>query len=646
MYFLSKVLFKSLRLMLCCFSAFVIAKDNVVDGSSNQVRPNFVWLVSEDNNRDYMRLYKEGGARMPNVEQLAANGLVFNQAFSNSPVCSTARTTLALGLYPTMLGMGYHRPYQTVPLPEGVKPISQWMTEAGYYTSNNVKEDYNFVEPDGHWHRSAVGADWRGRKAEQAFFHMQSWNTTHEHKLHFPVTDVGKVDTKYASEDMKVAPIYPNTETFRYTKARYLEQHEKIDAQIGEVIEKLRDDGVLEDTFIMYFGDHGGVLPGTKGYINERGLAVPLVVRVPKHFEHLVHNDFRGGKGLRVDGVVSFIDFAPTLLQLAGIDAAQKHIGKPFLGDSISLAALNNRNETYGFADRFDEKYDMVRSIRLGPYKYVRHFLPFNPDGLYARYRYKQAAFNEWYDMFKRGKLNDEQSSFFKVKSAEALYDLVNDPYETNNLADDRAYAKELITLRTKLHEKLASLPDLAVLPEKVLMENVAQIDFSYAREQQPLISALLDIAQWQLLPWSEVEHKIKLTLVSDKPWHRYWALNVALSFGKQAKSILPLANSISRFDSERLNRGRALQLLSVFGQGDVSAQFERILAADNNTIEDVYLLNMATQMKQVHGIPFDLSMKPSWQPPPADMKDKDRKWRLESVHNWLVDRIAYLTSN
>ena len=137
-----------------------------------------------------------------------------------------------------------------------------------------------------------------------------------------------------------------------------------IDRVVGRTIAKLEADGLLEDTFVFYFGDHGGVLPGSKGYANEAGLHVPLVVRVPKNFAHLVD----GKMGSRVKGFVNFIDFGPTVLNLAGVDSPKQIDGVPFLGDKTSIDEVNTRDETFGYADRFDEKYDLVRTLRKGKY--------------------------------------------------------------------------------------------------------------------------------------------------------------------------------------------------------------------------------------------------------------------------------------
>ncbi|MEI8649268.1 sulfatase-like hydrolase/transferase [Paraglaciecola sp. Hal342] len=146
-------------------------------------------------------------------------------------------------------------------------------------------------------------------------------------------------------------PVYPDIPAFQYTHAYYLQQHQILDNKIGQTLDALRADGLLEDTFIFYFGDHGGALPASKGTIYDRGLNIPLVVRIPKNYQHLLHSDFSAPNNVRVKGVVSFIDFAPTLLELAGLEKPPQQDGESFLSNTMSLAELNSRDTTFSYAE-------------------------------------------------------------------------------------------------------------------------------------------------------------------------------------------------------------------------------------------------------------------------------------------------------
>ncbi|MCR9202765.1 MAG: sulfatase-like hydrolase/transferase, partial [Planctomycetaceae bacterium] len=251
-------------------------------------RPNVVWLVSEDNSIHFLSLFDEHGAETPRIAELAAHGLTFDNAFSNAPVCSVARTTLATGCYGPRIGTQFHRKSVAVPMPDGVKMFSEYLREAGYYTANNSKTDYNAIPGKNVWDESSRKASWRKRKDGQPFFYMQSFGVSHESSLHFSKQKMENEATKTDPATVFVAPYHPQTDTFRYTYARYHDRIQQVDGQIGAVVDQLTKDGLLEDTFIFYFGDHGGVLPRGKGYAYESGLHVPLVVRVPEKWKHLV----------------------------------------------------------------------------------------------------------------------------------------------------------------------------------------------------------------------------------------------------------------------------------------------------------------------------------------------------------------------
>ena len=356
-------------------------------------KPNILWIVTEDNSVHYMNLYTKGGAEMPNLSSLASEGIVFNNAFSNAPVCSVARSTIITGVYSPRIGTQYHRRMSLVKLPDDVKPLPVYLKEAGYYTSNNSKEDYNFIKDGEIWDESSGKASYKNRKKEQPFFHVQNFHNTHEGQLHFDQEHLENALKTNNLDSVKPFPYHPDTPTFRYTQSLYHNHHKDVDKEIGKFIKKLEDENLLDNTIIFYYADHGGVLPRSKGYIYESGLNVPLVVRIPEKFKKL--SPFKAGS--RTSTFVEFVDLVPTVLSLAGIEIPRSIDGKPFLGKKLKKSKLEKQNTTFGYADRFDEKYDLVRSIRVGKYKYIRNYQPFNVDGLYNYYRYKMLAYKEWY---------------------------------------------------------------------------------------------------------------------------------------------------------------------------------------------------------------------------------------------------------
>ena len=551
-------------------------------------RPNVVWLISEDNSTHFLKLFNEHGAPTPRIAELAQHGLIYDHAFSNAPVCSVARTTLITGCYGPRIGTQFHRKSVTVPLPPGLKMFPSYLREVGYYTANNNKKDYNAIEGDGVWDVSARNATWRKRQPGQPFFYVQSFATTHESSLHFSPQVMQKEKTSTDPATVFVAPYHPQTETFRYTYARYHDRIRQVDEQIGKVVDQLQADGLLEETFVFYFGDHGGVLPRGKGYAYESGLHVPLVVRVPEKWKHLVDAEL----GTRQPGFVSFIDFGPTVLNLAGIDVPEQMDGRPFLGAGVRSAEVNQRQTAFGYADRFDEKYDLVRTLRKGRFEYVRNYQPFNFDGLHNNYRYRMLAYQEWRELYQAGKLNEAQREFFEPRKAEALYDVAADPYEIHNLADDPAYAEQLQELRVELSAFVSHLPDLSFYPESELAKNAFKAPVEFGRKHQADIAQLVEIADLSLLPYETARAGIQVALKAENPWHRYWGLIVCSCFGNAAQEFTQTAREIAQNDAEALVRIRAAEFLGLIQAMDPQPVFIKALQETQSGTEAGLILN------------------------------------------------------
>lgn len=567
-------------------------------------KPNFVFLISEDNSKHFMKLFDETGPSTPNIEKLAKHGLIFDRAFSNAPVCSVARSTLVTSCYAPRIGTEFHRKEKIVPMPDGLRMFPAYLRDAGYYTTNNKKEDYNAIKTKDVWDESSGKAYWTKRAPGQPFFHQQSsYNVTHESSLHFPPSTM-ETPTVTDPASVYLAPCHPDTPTFRYTYARYHDRIQEMDRQIGEMVDRLEKDGLLEDTFIFYFGDHGGVLPGSKGYIWERGLHVPMVVRIPENWKHLVDAKI----GTRVKGFVNFIDLGPTLLRLAGVDVPAGFDGRPFLGEGVSLAEVNSRDETFGYADRFDEKYDLVRTLRKGNLKYMRSYQPFNFDGLQNDYRYKMLAYQEWRQLYRAGKLNEIQSQFFEARPAEALYDLENDPEETTNLAADPKYAEALSDMRKRLTDRVKSLPDLSFFPESYLVDEAFDNPVAFGQAHKEEIAELVDVADLSLIAPDVAAPGIEKALASDNPWKRYWGLIVCSSHGKAAKAFVADAKELAANDPEILVRVRAAEFLGLIGAADPRPTITEALLKSVSPVEANLILNTAVLLQDGKpGYRFDL---------------------------------------
>ncbi len=594
---------------------------------AEQDRPNIVWLVTEDNSADWLRLYNpEQGAAMPTVERLAAGGLVFNNAFSCAPVCSTARSTIISGCYGPRVGAHYHRKQQTVPMPEGLKLFPYYLRQAGYYTTNPGKMDYNF-NPEtikDAWDSTNRKFSYKDRAPGQPFFHVKNFATTHESRMHFGNMNTS---TDINPDDIKVFPYHPDSETFRYSYARYLGLHSKVDQEMSAVVAELEAEGLMDDTIIFYYGDHGGVLPRGKGYIYESGLRVPMVVYIPEKWQHLSP----APAGSRIDGFVEFVDLAATVLNLANAEIPEAIDGTAFLGKGVTLDELNSRDEAFGYADRFDEKYDFVRTLRKGQFKYMRNFQPFNIDGLQNNYRYKMLAYQEWRELFEAGELNEAQSQFFQPRLPEALYDLKNDPHELVNLANDPAYTNKLLELRRRLNERLQSMPDLSFIPEPILLKEGGSNPTAYGAANHDRIGELLRIANLSLQPFPEAKSSIQAALNSDDSMQRYWGLITCSNFGSQAAPFYEQAASIAQNENEdSLVRTRAAEFLALNEQADPRPVLMEALQAETDSGRANLILNTAVLLQDTKGFTINAEplKKTAWAKGPR--KGNFALWRME----------------
>jgi len=550
-----------------------------------------------------MKLFDDNGVETPHIAELAAHGVKFTRAFSNAPVCSVARSTLITGCYGPRTGAQFHRKIKPVPLPEGVRMFPAYLREAGYYTSNSHKEDYNYLKDAGAWDESSKEATYRNREGRQPFFHVQNWTITHESSLHFSKEDMYANETITDLNSFDVQPNHPQTDLFRYTNARYRDSIQKMDKEIGLFVQQLEDDGLLDQTFIFYFGDHGGVLPGSKGYVYETGLHVPLVVYIPDAYKDLV--DFE--RGTSNSGFVSFVDFGPTVLNLAGIEIPEGVDGTPFLGGEVRSADVSSRDETFSYADRFDEKYDLVRAVRKGKYKYIRSYQPRNFDGLRNNYRYKQLAYAEWADLYERGALNEDQSFFFKDLAPELLFDVESDPFEMRNLAGDLSRDSVLKEMRMTLDSWLLTMPDLSFFPEHFLIEEAFDNPVLFGKKHKANIEKMIQIANLQLMDYGSVSEQLEKYLRSADPWERYWGLLVCSSFGPAAKERVTIISDMASSDSEMINRTLAAEYLGIENLSDPAPLILNALYSTDSPAEALMILNSIVMLKDGHHYRFKI---------------------------------------
>lgn len=242
-------------LIACVVLGFGISKP-----ANAAERPNIVWIMTEDNSKHYLQHFDAGGAPTPRIEAMAEHGVTFDRAFSNAPVCSVARTTLITGCYAPRIGTQFHRKTVPASLPDSHRMFPELLRQAGYHTSNRSKEDYNAIKSPEVWDESGRKAAWKNRNDGQPFFHVRTIGSTHESRLH-PKANPEGGPLQTDADAVELQPYFPDTKEFRHTRAKYQDLITAVDSEVGKVLDELKADGLLEETFVFYFGDHGGVLP-------------------------------------------------------------------------------------------------------------------------------------------------------------------------------------------------------------------------------------------------------------------------------------------------------------------------------------------------------------------------------------------------
>ncbi|TWT65277.1 sulfatase family protein [Allorhodopirellula solitaria] len=563
-------------------------------------KPNILWIMSEDNSKHYLQHFDESGVSTPAIEAMAAHGVTFDRAFSNAPVCSVARTTLIMGCYAPRIGGQYHRAINRVSLPEDMQMFPAYLRSAGYYTTNNSKTDYNVQSNEKPWDESSKKASWQNRPdSSTPFFHVQSHADSHESRLHFAQQAMEK-PTEFSQDDVRVPPYLPETKLTRFTAAYYRDRISKIDEIVEQTIADLEAAGQLENTFVFYFGDHGGVLPRSKGYVFETGLHVPLVVRVPEKYRDLVDRDL----GSRTRGFVSFIDFAPTVLRLAGVETPDQIDGRAFLGEGVTAADVDVRDTTFSYADRMDEKYDLVRAVRLGDWKYIRYFEAQYPNSLHNEYRYKMLAYQQWRQRSQDPSTPAEQLAFFQSRPVEALFNLSEDPDEVNNLASETQHGGKLTEMRRLLSDHLKDTHDLSFVPEAVFLREGTSNPVQFGDDQAEAIATYIDTVNIALEPWDRATTQLITSMNSGDPWVRYWAFDAASSKAASDAAVrtdaaddqtmIQLAQRAT-LDPQPLVAARAAEFLAIIGEADPREVLVRSALRSRTEAEVLQILNIAS---------------------------------------------------
>ncbi len=440
-------------------------------GQDRNSKPNVLWILIENIGPEFS-CYGYPQVQTPNIDELASEGAIYMNAFTSAPVSSPSRSSMITGMYPNAIGVHHHRSHTQ--LPDSIKTIPELFRETGYYTSlgngYRAKKDYNFPTKD----RTVWdGNDWKNRDDDQPFFAQLTINHSHRgDHWHNPYNSKSWMHERFEDKVKPVDPakvelpkVIPDNIYTRDDWAKYLNQIQVVDIMVGNIIDRLKEEGLYDNTLIVLMGDNGRDHLMDEYWLYEGGIHVPLIVSWKGHIApNTVKSD-----------LVSGVDISVSLLNACDIPIPDYMHGIPFLGDNTK-----KREYVYACRDRIDDAYDMVRCVRSKKFKYIRNFMT---DRSYAQHRSWLMTVNPGYPIIKYmaehepEQLNPVQKKYTADKKPEEeLYDLTQDPEELNNLAGDPAYNKELQKFRRLLRDWMVTIDDKARFREKP--ENVRQDEF------------------------------------------------------------------------------------------------------------------------------------------------------------------------
>lgn len=434
-----------------------------------QKLPNIVWLNIEDLS-PHLNCYGDSTVPTPNIDRLAKEGILYTNVFCTAGVCAPSRNAIATGRIQTSNGghnmrtlidtypekTGLPKEYSVV-MPTDVKHFAELLRAKGYYTVNNAKTDYQFYETPTTWDESSSKADYMNREPNQPFFAMLNCGITHESQVWVRANRPLRV----SPDKVKIPPFLPDTDSVRLDYARFYTNISEMDDWVGEQMKKLEENGLLENTIVMYWTDHGDGLPFTKREIYDRGLRVPFIVRFPD----------KRGAGTKNNRLISSIDWAPTVLSLAGIPTPTFMQGKAFLGE---YSSKSTNQYVFAARDRADSEYDRVRAVTDGKYQYIYNFFPGKPLYMDIEFRKQQAGMREILRLRDEGKLNATQLKWFTpTKPQEEFYDLKKDPHQLENLAKNPKYENDVLRFRKIFRQWQQEVIDYGAIPEKDLVKKM-----------------------------------------------------------------------------------------------------------------------------------------------------------------------------
>jgi hypothetical protein len=454
------------------------------------------------------------------------------------------------------------------------------LRQAGYYTTNNAKKDYNTVDQIEAWDESSKQATYKNRKPGQPFFSVFNMEVSHESSIHTTLTNL-----RHDPEKIIVPPYQPATPAMKHDWAQYYDKLEDMDKQVGAYLKELDEAGLAENTIVFYFADNGGILPRSKRFMYESGLHVPLIIRIPKKYAHLAPGLSQG----KTDRIATFVDFAPTILSLAGIKIPKHLQGMAFLGNQHA----QEREYSFSFRGRMDERIDLMRSVRDKKYRYIRNYYPNKIYAQYIGYLWNSPSMKSWDSAYRTGELNELQSRFFKTKPVEELFDCEKDPDNINNLAGKKEYNDVLKRMRNANENWVISTKDAGFIPE-ARKEEISKTTtiYQYTNSGSYDIKKVLETAN--MASSKDLKYlDILIKRLQDKDAEvRYWAVSGCITLGKEAAPAKKTLEGLLT-DKEISVQIAAADALYMLGEKEKSIGVLISAIKGNNVMARVQALNV-----------------------------------------------------
>ena len=528
-------MYKKMQLLILLITVVLISCDN----RTANLQPNILWITCEDLS-PILGCYGDRVANTPNIDLFAQNAVRFTNAYASAPICTPARSSLITGVYAS--SMGTHHLRGVVPKSDKIKCFTEFLRERGYYCTNNVKEDYNFITPEEAWDESSDSAHWRNRKPEQPFFSVFNFMVTHQSQTRYGIEKLNEINStldekdRINPDDVEIPPYYPDTPIVRNNIASLYTQVHIMDKKFQEIINQLEEDGLRENTIIFFYSDHGTGLPRGKGYLHDTGIKVPLIIEFPEKYKH-----YSPAKaGAFSDELVNFIDFPPTVLSLTGIDPPKHMQGNPFLGQYKK----DSNDYVVSIRDRRDEVLMFSRSIRTDKYHYIRNFLPHRPRMQRNFYSEITPIRQELRRLDNLGLLQSNEDWLMEDSvPVDELYDTETDPHELNNLAQEAEHLEIMELLKRNLFSWMVETKDLGLVPEYEMIEKSkdgAPYDtFSGNFDPKPILDLVDKIGRGK-------QHidSFNFALQSSNPVYRYWGATGLAALGQNAVESKELLQS------------------------------------------------------------------------------------------------------